>query len=149
MSNLLPCPFCGWEAPKLKDVGMGRQHVQCPACGSSGATCKWGAIGHWNMRQDAPNKHPANWPAKGYRLTEKNGVTIQELIPTEYGGLCCHADERPCYHERIADWANEGKTITIYVGCDKHKPGLDTRCIECTDLHPRLQALRTQNTEDK
>ncbi len=59
MTKLSPCPFCGWPTPALKDAGMMHYHVQCPACGASGSTCKNSstAENQWNMRQDLPNKH--------------------------------------------------------------------------------------------
>lgn len=61
-NRLLDCPFCGWHMPTLKDAGMARYHVQCPACGASGSICKnqTTAERQWNMRQDYPHKDSDN-----------------------------------------------------------------------------------------
>lgn len=60
IGQLLPCPFCGYEHPRLKegDEWPGRYTVYCPGCGARiGDDDEWGtdefeARDLWNQRQN-------------------------------------------------------------------------------------------------
>lgn len=101
--KLFGCPFCGWHTPAMKDAGMQRHQVRCPACGGSGGICKeiTDAEKQWNMRHDNQsedlyehtlshsipkplivsddNKIPDDHRATTHKIDE-NGNIVQKLV---------------------------------------------------------------------